>query len=51
MYELIIPLVFIYLVLAYMSHYESMMFGSVLPEWLCVFCIFDRGKEYEKRQV
>ena len=32
-----------YLIFAWISHYHSMMFGgSVIPEWLCIFCLYEK---------
>ena len=38
--EIIIP----YLSIAYVSHFENLGFGSLIPSWLCIFCFFDKIK-------
>ena len=41
----LMPIIIIYLLLAWISHYENMMFGGgVIPEWLCIFCLIEKIK-------
>ena len=43
----LVGLFLIYLILDYVSHYENMMFGGyVIPQFLCIFCLLDRIKEF-----
>lgn len=47
MIEAIIMIIIAYLVVAWVSHFEGSFFGSVLPSWLCVFCLYEKIKEKE----
>lgn len=38
---LILTVLLIYLILDYISHYEHVSFGGLIPSWLCVFCLKD----------
>lgn len=46
-FVLLILIIFVcYLILCFISHYESGMFGgSLVPSWLCIFCLIDKIKE------
>jgi hypothetical protein len=41
---LLITLIFLYLSITYISHYEGMAFGSPIPRWLCIFCLLEKVK-------
>lgn len=38
-------IVAIYIILAALSHYDGLLFGSIIPRQLCIFCVFDREQE------
>lgn len=40
---LLLMALIIYLIVAWISHYDSGLSGSGIPDDLCVFCLFERG--------
>jgi len=41
MIEIIVLILISYLIITWISHYDSMFMGSIVPEWLCIFCLYD----------
>ncbi len=47
MMETIIVSFIAYICLTGINHYESGMFGgSLIPSWLCIFCLFEKIIKY-----
>ena len=41
-HPMLVPIVVLYLAVTGISHYEGMMFGSAIPDWLCIYCLIEK---------
>lgn len=40
-----------YLILTWISHYDNMMFGRIIPHWLCIFCLLEKLEEIKTQWI